>query len=436
MRSFFLSIILISIGLGVRSQDTISWSLADCIRYAVDNNISVRKTSLDKQTAEVNYVQQKNNKLPSVSGNGSFNTSRGSTVDPITSSFVNQTILSNSYGVNSQFVLYQGNKQNLQIEKNELLVSQSSLYEKEAQNNISLSVIQAYLQVLYYREGITIARNAVASSDQELKQARTKFDNGAIAKKDLADVETQHASNEYNVVAAQNLYNQQLLTLKQLLELDPSINFKIQDITLPTSSDAIADKQTVFSIASSSLPTLKIYDLQNDILTKDLKIAQAGFKPTVSLSAGLNTGYTNTMDYAFSTQMYRNFSQQAGISVSIPIFSKKQNKTNVTLAKINLQQNSLDKLAASKTLYATIENVWQNAVSNQAQQQSAKTAADNAELAYELARKKYEFGGLTTTELSVSRNTYLSAAQTYLQSKYMAVLYKELLDFYQGTNKG
>ena len=170
-------IILLSIFFTIRSaaQDSTSWSLQDCINYAVANNITVKKTVLDKQTAEINYKQQKDNKLPAVSGSGSFNASRGSTIDPITSNFVNQTVVSNSYGVSGQLVLYQGNKLNLQIEKNAMLVSQSSLYQKAAENNIKLSVIEAYLQALYYSEGITIAKNAAASSAEELQQAQVNL---------------------------------------------------------------------------------------------------------------------------------------------------------------------------------------------------------------------------------------------------------------------
>lgn len=429
-------IVLVSVFFSVHAvaQDKVSWSLKDCIDYAVVNNITIKKTVLDKQTAEINYSQQKNNKLPSVSGSGSFNASRGATIDPITNSFLNQTIVSNSYGVDGQLILYQGNKLNLQIDKNAMLVSQSTLYQKEAENNIRLSVMEVYLQALYYNEGITIAKNASASSAEELQQGKEKFKNGALAQKDLADLETQHAANEYNVVSAQNLYAQQVLQLKQLLELDPSVDFKIQAEGLDNANTAIPDKQTVFAIATEALPDIKIYETQADILKKDLAIAKAGFKPTLSLNAGINTGYTNTMNYKFSTQMYRNFSQQAGLTLSIPIFSKKQNKSNVTLAEINIRQNDLDKTAASKTLYATIETAWQNAKANQAQQNSAQVARDNAKQAYELARKKYDFGGLTTTELSVSRNTYLNAEQTYLQTKYLAVLYMSLLDFYQGKS--
>ena len=424
-------ITLLLLGTYISAQKV--WSLQDCLNYAVANNITVKKAALTKTTDQLNYEQAKNNKLPTVYGSASMGLTNGSSIDPITSSFVNQTILSNSFGVSGNITLYQGNKLNLEIEKNKILTSQSELYQKQAENNITLSVLEAYLQALYYFEGIKIAEYTANSSAQELKLTEVKYKNGAIAKLDLADVETQNAQNQYNVVNSKNLYNQQVLKLKQLLELDPKEDFEIEKITLDDAYKIIPDKQEVFSKAQEVFPDVKIYDLQNDVLSKDLEITKTGYKPTLTANAGLNSGYTNTQDYTYFNQLKNNFNKSLGLSLNIPIFSKKQNDTNVKLAKIEIEQNKLDKISAQKTLYSNIETAWQNAISNQAQQESSKVARNNAKLAYELANKKYEFGGLTPTELAVSRNTYLSNEQTYLQSKYMATLYAELLNFYQGN---
>ncbi|WP_434978597.1 TolC family protein [Daejeonia sp. YH14] len=425
-------LILTALFFGIMIPAQKVWTLQDCLDYAVQNNITVKKASLNTQTVEVNLVQQKYNKLPSVSGSVSGGVTNGSSIDPITSDFVNKTILSNSYGVSGNVVLYQGNKLNLQIEKNKMLVSQSQLYQKQAENNIVLNVLEAYLQALYYYEGIKIAEYTASSSAQELKMAQTKYKNGAIARLDLADVETQNAQNQYSIVSNQNLYNQQVLKLKQLLEISPTIDFQIEKVTLSDVMNSIPDKQQVFAEAREQLPDLKIYDAQNEILNKELEISKAGYKPSLSLNAGLNTGYSNSMEYAYLKQLKSNFNKSMSVSLNIPIFSRKQNITDIKLAKINIEQNDLDKLSTEKTLYSSIETAWQNAVANQAQQDAAKVARDNAKLAYELATKKYEFGGLTNTELAVSRNTYLTNEQSYIQAKYMAVLYHQLLNFYQG----
>ncbi|MEZ5026752.1 MAG: TolC family protein [Chitinophagales bacterium] len=410
------------------------WSLQDCIQYAIEHNVTVKKTELDKTTAELNYKQSKYNRMPSLSGSISGNISNGAAVDPITSNFVNQQVFSNNYGLSGSLTLYQGGKLNLQIQQNKILLQKSDLYIQASKNDITLSIIEAYIQALYYNEGITIAENTLNSSTEELKQTQIKFNNGAISQLELSNMETQNSNNEYNVVTAKNQYAQQVLELKQLLELNLDDEFEIQNLKLDDIAIVIPNKEEVFKKAVATLPDLKIYDLAQQSLEKSIKIARAAYLPTISLGFGLSSGYTTTMDYDYGYQLKTNFKQYGSLSLNIPIFSKLQERTNIRLAKVQLQQNDLDKVATTKALYSKIETAYQNAVVNEAQATSSQKTRDNAKLAYELASKKYSFGGLTATDLSVSRNTYLNAEQTYLQNKYLTVLYQYLLDFYQGKS--
>ena len=323
---------------------------------------------------------------------------------------------------------------NLQIDRSKLLLEQNELYVQEAKNNITLSVLEAYLQALYSYEGIAVAKNTARSSAEELKQAQTKFANGSIAKLSLAEIETRHANNEYAIIQAENQYANRVLTLKQLLELPPNSDFAIAlDLQEDDYVAIIPNKDEVFAQAKQTLPTLKIYQSQQKIAEKDIKIAKAGYAPTLSLQAGVNTGYSNLNDLSYSKQLDNNFGQTIGASLNIPIFSQNKNKNNVKLVKITQQQAILEEQQAEKELYAKIETAWQNATTHQAQQAASRTARDNAKLAYDLAVKKHEFGGLTNTELLVSQNAYLTAEQTYLQNKYMSALYVQLLNFYMGS---
>jgi putative outer membrane efflux protein len=408
------------------------WSLTDCINYAVNNNITVKKTQLGQQTAAINLDQAKNNRLPAVSGNISANANHGSVINQITNNRVNQTTITNSMGVNASMPLYEGNKLNLQIERATLALEQNDLYVKEAQNNITLSVLEAYLQALYQYENIAVAKNTALSSEEQLAQAQQKYENGAIAKIDLIEIETQHANNQYNVVLAKNQYENQVLTLKQLLELPPGTEFGIEIIQKEDVSAPIANKEEVYRQALEQLPTTKIYEKQKELAQKDIQIAKSGFLPSLSLSGGINTGYSDRDTEKYMTQLKNNFGQTIGLSLNIPIFSRYQNKNNVALARLSESQADLDRKQAEKDLYTKIETAWHNATTRQAQEVASKKARDNAKLAYELAEKKHEFGNLTNTELLVSRNTYLNAEQTYLQNKYMVLLYQQLLNFYQG----
>ena len=290
------------------------------------------------------------------------------------------------------------------------------------------------MQTLYIYEAIEVAKITSKSTQQELKQAQIKYKNGAIAKLDLATIETQKAENDFQIVAAESQYNQQLVTLKQLLELPPDSDFSIDTSVDTKNIGLLADKMTVYENAKENLPTLKIYDLATESAKKDLEIEKANALPTVTLSAGLGTGYTSNLDLNYIKQITGNTSQSISVGVSIPIFSKHQNKTNVELAKYSIQQTELNKIQAEKDLYAKIETAYTQMTNNESAAKAAKIARENAKLAYDMASQKYQFGALTNTELQVSRNTYLNSEQNYLQKKYLTLLYQQLLNFYQGNN--
>ncbi|MCB0642572.1 MAG: TolC family protein, partial [Phaeodactylibacter sp.] len=243
----------------------------------------------------------------------------------------------------------------------------------------------------------------------------------------------QFAANQHSVVLAMNSYQQQLLKLKQLLELDPAVDF---EIAVPAMTDqpgyAIPDKSTIYRQALNTLPDVRKYDTMRASSMKDLELVKAAYAPTVSLSLGLGTGYTSSRDYSLWDQLDLNLSSTIGLSVSVPIFSKFTNKTNESLVHIELEQNELAKQQAGKNLYQSIETAWWNAHSNQSEITSSKAARDAAATSYDLARKKYDFGGSTTTDLLLTQTTYINAEQQYLQARYMGLLYEQLLNYYQG----
>nr|WP_315253970.1 TolC family protein [uncultured Flavobacterium sp.] len=409
------------------------WSLEDCISYAIKNNITVKQAQLTENSTEINYKQSKYERLPSISANASQSMNNGSSIDPITSSYVTQLVHSTSAGVNVSLTLFKGNYINNTIKQNELLVKQNEFFVSEAKNNVLLSVAQAYLQALYYKEGIEVSKNIIASSKEQLNQMNTKYKAGSVAGIDAANLETQLKNDEVTLITVQNSYRQQLISLKQLLELDPKDSFDIAATKLAAEQFAIPELKKVYSYASENLPEIKSAAIQTSIKELELSKAKSGYLPTLSLNAGLNSGYTNTQPYNFFNQFDGNFYQSVGLSLSIPIFSKYQNKAKVENAKIEIESSKLSVQSANKQLYLKIESAWQNAISSQSQMEAAIALKNSSKLAYDMSLKKSELGALSSTDLLVSKNTYLNAEQTYLQAKLSLALYYQLLQFYQGN---
>jgi len=436
----YLIIVSLLITQFASAQDSTSntpkvWSLTDAITYALENNITVKDASLNSNIAEVDYYVAKSSRLPNLFGTTSQGFSKGNSIDPITSDFVSDQIYSNSLGINSSITLYQGNQIKNQITQNKLLLQQNTYLEEIAKNSIVVSILENYLQTLYSKESITIAENNLAASEKEVLRAKARLDAGTIALNDYTEAQSQVATNKYNVIAAKNNFQQYIIGLKQLLELPPTENMDIETIdenmdliNLELNSAAIYKKALIY------LPEIEASNLNIAVNEKKLDIAKGGYLPTISLTGSLGSGYTSINNNKFIDQYNVNFNQQLRLTMSIPIFNRNQTKAAVQTATINIEKAQIQKQTTEKEVYKKVETAYQNAVSAQEQVIASEASKTAAEQSYKLAQKKYELGSLSTTDLVISQNTYTNAQQNYLQSKYLNILYHQLLEFYQGND--
>ncbi|WP_292945301.1 TolC family protein [Olleya sp. UBA1516] len=411
------------------------WSLQDCIDYAIEHNITIKDATLDKNLAEVDYSKAKSSRLPNLFGSASQNFSNGSTIDPITSDYVTDQIHSTNVGINSSMTLFQGNQLSNQIKQNKILLEQSIFLEEVEKNNIVLNILEVYLQTLYSKESIAIAENNVVASEKEVERAKARLDAGTIALGDYTEAQSQAATNKFNVISAKNDYQQYIIQLKQLLELSPLEDIQIE--TIDENMDLInldIDKNQLYNNAIGFLPEIQASQLNIAANEKELDIAKGGFLPTLSLTGSMGSGYTSINDNTFSDQFDVNFNQKLGLSLTIPIFNRNQTKAAVKTASINIDKAEIQKQNTEKEVYKKVETAYQNAVSAQEQVIATEASKVAAEQSYNLAQKKYELGALSTTDLVISQNTYTNAQQNYLQSKYLNILYHELLQFYQGND--
>ena len=247
------------------------WSLDELFDYALENNIKVKDAALNKSIAEVNYSKAKSSRLPDLYGTASQTFSNGNSIDPITSNFVTDQIYSTNVGLNSSMTLFQGNQINNQILQNELLLNQSGFLEEETKNNIIVSILENYLQILYAKEGITIAENNLIASEKEVETAKARLDAGSIALSDYTEAQSQAATNKYAIITAKNTYQQYIITLKQLLEFEPTQSLEIK--TLGNKIDYVnieLDKMSIYNKALDILPEINASKIGIEVSEKDL----------------------------------------------------------------------------------------------------------------------------------------------------------------------
>ena len=420
---------------GPNNPEPKTWSLDDCIIYALENNITVKDAALNTSIAEVAYDKAKSSRLPNVFGSASQSFSNGNSIDPITSNFVPDQIHSSNVGINSSMTLFQGNQLSNRIKQSKLFLEQSVFQEEAEKNNIVLNLLETYLQALYSKESIVIAENNLEASEKEVLRAKARLDAESIALSDYTEAQSQAATNKYKVITAKNNYQQYIIALKQLLELPPMEDLEIETIDDDATLINIElSKIEVYKKALSILPEIQASNLNIVANQKELEIAKGGFLPTLSLSGSLGSGYTSINDNTFSTQFNANFNQRLGLSLNIPIFNRNQTKAAVQTATINIERAEIQKYSTEKEIYKKVETAFQNALSAQEQVIAAEASKKAAEQSYTLAQKKYELGDLSTTDLVISQNTFTNAQQNYLQAKYLNILYHQLLQFYQGND--
>jgi len=434
-RLLIFSLLFASI-LSLAAQETVekpvNWDLKSCISYAKKNNIQVQKVKISSKETDINLKQSKEALFPSLSANSSLSYSNGKIQTDGVDSRYNATLGSN-YSINASMTLFNGLKNYNTIKQNELLKKAADLTTKETENTIEVSITQAYLEILYAHETLEVAKRTVEASKAQVELSKNLLNAGSIAKADFSQVESQYSTDQYNLVTAQNNYDTQKLSLKQLLELGMMDEF---NIVFPEVKEAdvlspLPSKADVYQTALGVMPQVQNSQLSVELAQYELKNAKSNYLPTLSLSGSLSTKHYSDTDASFATQLDNNFYQSIGLSLSIPIYSNGSNKAAVQKAKFGIESAKLDYTSTQKELLKTVESLYQDAVSMQSKFYAAKEQLKSAEESYNLTEGQFELGMKNTVQLLTAKNSYLEAEQTLLQAKYGAILSQKLLNFYQ-----
>ena len=426
--------------LSVSAQE--KWTLRECIDYAMQNSITLKQAHLTKQTATETRKQSQAALFPSLSAssNQSFGyrpwqSSGMATVSNGTvNSSVTKTYYNGTYGINASWTLWNGNQNHNQVKANKLSEEQAELKIEQSANSIQEQIAQLYVQILYMNEAIGVNRESLEASKKNEERGQEMVNVGKMSKADLAQLSAQRAMEEYNLVEAESNLANYKLQLKQLLEITGEQAF---DVAMPTASDqqALASIPSVMNVYEQALtlrPEIKNTELALQASDVQLKIARAGYLPTLSMTGGVGTSTTSNNSNKWGEQMKTNFDASAGIGISIPIFDQRKAKTAVNKAKIQHEQALLDQQDQQKKLYSTIEGFWLDAQTNQEKFRAASATVESEQQSYDLLQEQFNLGLKNIVELLNGKVSLLQAQQSKLQSKYTTILKQQLLKFYQG----
>jgi outer membrane protein len=408
------------------------WNLQDCLDFAIKNNITINTFRLQQASAQQDLLGAKAAMEPDLAGAASGYLTYRKQVNG-SGGFGGRKITENGiYSLNSSIIVYQGGYLRNNIREKQLLTQTAGLDILQQENDLTLNVTQAFLNILLARENIIYLQDLVNTSGEQVKQAQQKYDVGTIALKDLVQLQAQNANDKYSLVTAQNTHRQNIISLKQLLQLPSAVDFQVQEPDTLVSKALVPDLREVQQQALAIRPEVKIGDINVDIARTDLQLAKSGFRPTLTGSGSIGASHSGG-DPGILQQLDNSFYQQIGLSLSIPIFTRRVVRTNVEKARIQIDQAQLDQKNIKNNLSLQVEQAYVNVVNAQGQYDAAVEQVTATKESYRIASEQLKVGAITTVDYLIQKNAYTQAYQQYVQAKYNAALTIRIYDFYRGV---
>jgi outer membrane protein len=427
------------------------WTLQECVNYALENNISVKQAQLNAQTNEQNIKSAKGQFLPSVGASASHNINIGSQ-EIYTNNFVDQTNHSTNLGISVSQSIFNGFRNTLLHKQSLLNLESSNLELDRIRDDISLNVVNSYLNILFNIENLAVAQSQYAFSEKQLEQVKELVDAGVQPRGNLLDVEATLANDEQRVIAAENNLALAKLTLSQLLQL-PSGNFEVKAVEVGTPSDQLLyeNSTSVYDVAVANRSEIKSAEKNIEISKISTDVSKSGYLPSLSAtySYGTASRFSNINRTEYDAlgnpigvirepqifkQFENNLGHSLGLSLNIPIFSRFQNKTSVAKSQIQEEVAQLNLEQTKLTLQSNIERAFTDARAALKTYLATQKSLVSQKLAFDNAQERYNIGVMNSFDLDQARNRLVNAEASLINAKYDFVFKTKVLDFYAGKS--
>lgn len=453
-------------------QPANAWSLEKCIRYAIDNNLDLSESELNRRMAELTLAQSKASRWPSLNADMSVGNSYGRSIDPTSNQFVNAGFLFNNMSINSQVMLFGWFRKQREIEQNKYSAQAAEEVYAQLRDNIALNVANAYLRTLLAKEQVKVAREQIKTDQAQLRQTQQFVRAGRLPQLNLEQMQAQVASDSSNLIGARAEVQLALLQLRALLNLDFQEPFEITSPDL-NNANLIASTQEkspeeVYQIARQNQHRMRAQYLNIMAAKKGLDQAKALRYPTLFLGGNLSTSYSSQFqevtgqtlvgeqqvgsvtvsgtDYPitapqydftrstvpYSRQLDNNIRSNVALTLNIPLFNGHQVKTGIERARIGLYNQRIAMKREQQTLRQEIYTAALQAETARQKYVAALSSEQSAKRALDFAIKRYAIGMLPTFEYTQTQNNYNQASYNTLSAKYEMLFKMKVLDFYVG----
>ena len=426
-----------------------NWTLEDCIRYAIDNNIQIKQRALTTDMNENALRQAKLSRIPSLNAGSNYSYSAGRVLDETTYNYTNNSVNYLGFNFGGSMSLFSGMQKANMIKQNKYLLMASMEDLDRAKKDISLNIALAYLQILLDKELLTVARQQLEVTKEQIDRTRILVDAGSLPGGNLLEVEAQAASEEATVVNRANALDLAYLNLTQMLDLDSVAGFQIviPEIEAPDSAFVLPSVTVVFSDAMNIMPQIRsaTYQLKSSEIA--LKVARGAKSPRLNLNGSFNTSFSDNRkkilgvdpvtgiiydSYPFGEQLADNRNWMVGLGLTIPIFNGWQIQKEVNNARLGIQNAQLQFESEKKALYKEIQQAWADARAAMNKYMAMKKTVSSMEESFRYTAEKFNVGLVTSVDYNTAKNKLAKAQSDLLAAKYEFVFKINVLNFYRG----
>ena len=416
-----------------------SWSLDDCMKYAVKHATEVKREVVNARQRKQDYQHAVAGFLPTVTGGVQGQYAWGRNIDPETNTYNNVTTFNNYYQLYAELNVFDGFATINALKQAKLSRDYSATAMQKIQDDRAIDVMQKYVDAAYAEASIRIASEKLNESKRMLAKMKRLYELGEKGRPDVVQMESQVAEDEYNLTHQENVAKQSLLVLKSAMNypVDEELKLELKSENKEASASGV-NYETIYQDFQHISPDLKSAEYEVERARYDYKIAKGRLLPSLSLGGGISTNYYKNLSQkgqydGFASQFRNNQGEYLALTLSIPFYnsdrwhSVKKARNDWQLAQVNLEETR-------RKLHDQIAQAVMDAegYAKELHQMQKKVASDS--LAYHMSSRKFEEGMLSTFDLHTAAQTLLESRIKELQMQMLLIIKQRLVAYYQGEN--
>lgn len=405
----------------------------DCLNIAFENNLSLKNTKISEQISNYQLTNSKTKLLPTIDAAVSNNYSWGRGIDPNTNSYINQQFKSYNGSVSSNLILFNGfsNIIGIKAAKQELELNKTTT--QKIKNEITIDIASKFTTILYIQDIIKSNQEQLISTQKQLELVENKFEQGYVAESEVFKVKSQKASEELILVTNENLLSTNLLDLKQLLNipLEEEIALIPPSEKLFSKLEISSENAEVVNQAVNENPSFLISKINAQKSKLNISSSKSSFFPTLSTGFNLGSTYTNNNSFQnFNEQVNNNLSYGLNFTLSIPIFSQLNNHYKIKESKLTYEKSVNEIYIEKNRLSKVIIQAINDANTSFSKYESSLSSFEFSKKSYDADVLKFDLGKISTNELLITKNTYVSSQSQLIQAKYELLYNQAVVNFY------